>query len=166
MDGEWVSGFDFFRPMTELDLDWVLTVEQQCYDFPWSRRGFEQALDDGLAYIFCDAQQNTLGNACFLTVLDEVQLLNFCVAPKWQRQGVARCALQALQNHFRAASYQIMLLEVRVSNVAIGLYESLGFIKNGIRPDYYSAWDYQDGDLVKVREDALLMSCALQTPQK
>lgn len=153
--------YDFFRPMSELDIDWVLSVEQQAYDFPWTRRGFEQALDDGLAYVFCDVQQNKLGYACFLTVLDEVHLLNLCVAPKWQRQGVGRAALQALQDHFRMANFQIMLLEVRISNEAMGLYESLGFIRNGIRPNYYSAWDYQDGDLVKVREDALLMSCAL-----
>ncbi|PLA75509.1 ribosomal-protein-alanine N-acetyltransferase [Hydrogenovibrio sp. SC-1] len=158
-----MKGYDFFRPMTELDLDWVLSIEQQAYDFPWSRRGFEQALDDGLAYVFCDAQQHKLGYACFLTVLDEVHLLNFCVAPKCQRQGIGRVALQALQKHFCAANYQIMLLEVRVSNAAIGLYESLGFVQNGIRPNYYAAWDYQDGELVKVREDALLMSCALKT---
>lgn len=156
-----VTVFDHFRPMTELDLDWVLNIEQQAYDFPWTRRGFDQALDDGLAYVFCDTQQNKLGYACFLTVLDEVHLLNFCVAPKSQRQGVGRCALQGLQSHFRDANYQIMLLEVRVSNAAIDLYKSIGFVENGIRPNYYSAWDYRDGDLVEVREDALLMSCAL-----
>lgn len=156
-----MNDYDFFRPMTESDLDWVMTVEQQAYDFPWSRKGFEQALDDGLAYVFCDAQQTKLGYGCFLTVLDEVHLLNFCVAPKWQRKGVGRMAMRALQAHFRSSNYQIMLLEVRVSNGAIGLYQSLGFEKNGLRPNYYSAWDYQDGELVKVREDALLMSCAL-----
>jgi len=47
-----------------------------------------------------------------------------------------------------------LTLEVRVSNnSAISLYESEGFLKDAIRPDYYSG---------VVREDALLMSLLIK----
>jgi ribosomal protein S18 acetylase RimI-like enzyme len=47
-----------------------------------------------------------------------------------------------------------LTLEVRVSNnSAISLYESEGFLKDAIRPEYYSG---------VVREDALLMSLSIK----
>jgi len=147
--------------MTSSDLSWVLSVEQQAYDFPWSEQGFEKALDDGLAYLLCDIDQRPLGYACFLTVLDEAHLLNLCVAPKYARQGVAFAAMQALVDYFKSTNYQIMLLEVRESNSAVSLYQKLGFKENGIRPNYYKAMVYENGELVQGKEDAILMSLDL-----
>lgn len=147
--------------MTSADLSWVLSVEQQAYDFPWSEQGFEKALDDGLAYLVCDLDHHPLGYACFLTVLDEVHLLNFCVAPKYARQGIGFAAMQALIEYFKSADYQILLLEVRESNSAAHLYKKLGFEENGIRPNYYKAMVFEDDELVQGREDAILMSLSL-----
>ncbi|MBD3611144.1 MAG: ribosomal protein S18-alanine N-acetyltransferase, partial [Hydrogenovibrio crunogenus] len=141
--------------------DRVLSVEQQAYDYPWSEQGFEKALDDGLAYLLCDVDHRPLGYACFLTVLDEAHLLNFCIASKYVRQGVGFAAMQALIEYFKSADYQIMLLEVRESNSAVHLYKKLGFKENGIRPNYYKAMVYEGGELVQGREDAVLMSLNL-----
>lgn len=147
--------------MTSSDLSWVLSVEQQAYDYPWSEQGFEKALDDGLAYLLCDLDHRPLGYACFLTVLDEAHLLNFCVAPKYARQGVGYAAMLALIEYFKSADYHIMLLEVRESNSAVNLYKKLGFEENGIRPNYYKTLVYQEGELVQGKEDAILMSLNL-----
>lgn len=155
------DAFSFFRPMTEADLDWVMATELLAYDFPWSRSGFEKALDDGLSYVFCNSQQRLLGYAFFLTVLDEVHLLNFCVHPRFHRQGIGRCALASLMQHFTLTDYTRMLLEVRESNPAIALYQALGFQCDGVRRDYYRAQAFENGDWVEAREDAILMSCAL-----
>lgn len=149
--------------MTSSDLSWVLSVEQQAYDFPWSEQGFEKALDDGLAYLFCDIDHRPLGYACFLTVLDEAHLLNFCIAPKYARQGIGFKAMQALIDYFKSADYEIMLLEVRESNSAVYLYQKLGFEENGIRPNYYKAMVYEDGELKQGKEDAILMSLGLSS---
>ncbi len=151
--------------MDESDLDWVIRVETSAYGFPWSRQGFEKALDDGLSYVFCDANQQPLGYACFLSVLDEVHLLNVCVDPKFHRKGVGLDALKALLSHFKSADFAVMLLEVRQSNPAVQLYKKLGFVEDGVRPNYYpmtaSETASRNGKKVSEREDAILMSCRL-----
>lgn len=159
-----MSIFSYLRAMHEGDLNWVLDVEQKAYDFPWTRKGFENSLDQGLNYVFCDAEGNGLGYVCVLTVLDEAHILNLCVAPKYQKQGVARMALNSLRSKLQESGFKLLLLEVRVSNrAAISLYESFGFNRDGVRVNYYRCqeWDEVRGDLIETKEDAVLMSCIL-----
>lgn len=151
--------FSYLRPMDESDLDWVCATELLAYDFPWTRNGFVKALDDGLTYVFCDVNHQPLGYACSLAVVDEVHLLNFCVDPAMQGQGIGRAALEELCVHFKAANFSVMLLEVRVSNHAIQLYEKVGFKTDGVRPNYYPLKS-QSNNLKQAsqKEDAMLMS--------
>ncbi|WP_218644596.1 ribosomal protein S18-alanine N-acetyltransferase [Thiomicrorhabdus cannonii] len=154
----------YLRNMQESDLDWVLQIEQQAYDFPWSLQGFENSLDQGLNYIFCNADGEGLGYACVLTVLDEAHLLNLCVAPKFQGRGLGKQALQTLQSKLKESDFNIMFLEVRGSNeAALKLYERCGFNRDGVRANYYRCheWDEEKGALVETKEDAILMSCPL-----
>ncbi|MBD3754923.1 MAG: ribosomal protein S18-alanine N-acetyltransferase [Gammaproteobacteria bacterium] len=155
---------NYLRNMQESDLDWVLQIEQQAYDFPWSRQGFENSLDQGLNYIFCNADGEDIGYACVLTVLDEAHLLNLCIAPKFQGRGLGKQALQKLQGKLKESDFNIMFLEVRVSNdAALKVYERCGFNRDGVRPNYYSCheWDEAKGALIETKEDAILMSCPL-----
>ena len=56
-------------------------------------------------------------------------------------------------NQNKILGVKTFTLEVRVSNYsAINLYENIGFIKDAIRPNYYSG---------NPKEDALLMSLGL-----
>lgn len=151
--------FSYLRPMDESDLDWVCATELLAYEFPWTRKGFTKALDDGLSYVFCDVGHHPLGYACCLAVVDELHLLNFCVDPAEQGKGVGRAALEELCVHFKAANFAVMLLEVRVSNHAIQLYEKVGFKQDGIRPNYYPIKRKPDqASSTTPKEDAMLMS--------
>lgn len=137
--------------MDESDLLWVNATEMQAYDFPWTENGFIKAMDDGLCYVFCTLEDEPLGYACFITVLDELHLLNFCVSPDVHGQGIGQAAMLNLMAQFRESQYAMILLEVRVSNAAaIHLYEKVGFQIDGKRPNYYRT---HSG-----REDAILMS--------
>jgi [ribosomal protein S18]-alanine N-acetyltransferase len=70
------------------------------------------------------------------------------VDPDYQRRGIATRLLQRLFDVTRDDQRRGYTLEVRVSNEeAIGLYESLGFERQGIRRGYYT----------DNREDALIM---------
>lgn len=61
----------------------------------------------------------------------EVELLNLAVAEKARRQGVGRALVEAMTG-------KRIWLEVRVSNErAIRFYESLGFVRRGLRRNYY-----------------------------
>lgn len=137
--------------MDESDLIWVNATELVAYEFPWTENGFIKAMDDGVCYIFSDVEDNPLGYACFIMVVDELHLLNFCISPEYQGQKIGQAAMQALLAHFKSFDYRVMLLEVRASNEsALHLYQKVGFKVDGMRPNYYRA---KEG-----KEDAILMS--------
>ena len=149
------------RNMDQSDLESVLAIEQRCYDFPWSEKGFENSLDRGLNYVFCRDSDEVIGYACCLTVLDEVELLNFCISPAFQGKGVGRKALETLLSRLQEGCYRIIFLEVRDSNeVGRRLYSGSGFGEDGVRKHYYRCrqWDDERQMLVEGKEDAILMS--------
>lgn len=141
----------FLRLMDESDLDWVVEVEQRVHCVPWSRKGFEQSLSDGLSFVISDAQDARLGYLVCMPVLDEVHLLNIAVDQPHQGKGVAQYAVTALIERIKGTVYQRVLLEVRESNqVARYLYQKLGFQSDGVRKGYYQT--------PTGREDAQLLS--------
>lgn len=149
------SEFSYLRVMLQSDLPEVLNIEQGAYLFPWSQKGFENSLDQGLNYLFCDIEDRVLGYCCLLTVLDEAHLLNFCVRSECQGQGLAKPAFYKLQQQLLEASFRVILLEVRQSNrKARKLYQQLGFVQDGVRKNYYVS---EDG-----KEDAILMSLQMR----
>lgn len=144
----------FLRIMDETDLDWVVAVEQRVHCVPWSRKGFEQSLNDGLSFMITDRQDTRLGYLVCMPVLDEVHLLNIAVDHSHQGEGVAQMALIALVSRLSGTDYRQILLEVRESNqVARHIYRKLGFQNDGLRKDYYPT---STG-----RENAQLMSLVL-----
>jgi ribosomal-protein-alanine N-acetyltransferase len=160
-----LSKFSYLQVLQDADLPWIMSVEQRAYDFPWTLKGFESSLDQGLNYLFQSEDNQSLGYCCVLPVLDEATLLNVCVAPECQGKGVARQALQQIFEKLRSNGFNIVFLEVRTSNVpAIKLYQSLGFSEDGLRKGYYRAqvWDEVSMELIEEREDAILMSFSLR----
>jgi len=144
------------RKMILADLDEVLLIEQDVHAHPWTRGNFTDALtSDNLCYMYED-EENIVGYAVLLPVVDEVELLNISIAAKHQRKGLGRKMLGELMKIALGMNLRRMLLEVRISNIpAFGLYNDAGFRKIGLRRDYYVA---DNG-----REDAIVMECLLGT---
>ncbi|AXQ14995.1 hypothetical protein AYI72_19985 [Shewanella algae] len=144
------------RALKADDLDEMMEIEQLAHEFPWSEATlgscfgrFYRAL--GL-YLGPELQ-----GFCLLQVLfEEATLMNICIAPAAQGQGLGRQLLQAAIELLKETGVERLLLEVRVGNAAaIALYRRLGFIETGSRADYYQA---KEG-----REDALLMELSLHS---
>lgn len=149
----------YLQQMTEQQLPQVFANEQVAYEFPWSLKGFENALDHGLNYVILNKDDVVIGHVCLLPVLDEITLMNLCVAPEFQRQGVAAWALRNLLGRLADAGYRHMFLEVRESNhPARSLYQALGFQEDGVRKNYYPSWTEIEGQKVLGKEHAVLMS--------
>lgn len=147
--------------MEEFDLPMVMQIEERAYDYPWTLSGFEKSLDQGLNYVFCKEDAQILGYCCILPVLDEAHLLNICISPDYQRQGLAKQAMLKLFTLLKESQFNIVFLEVRVSNIAaLNLYKQLGFTEDGVRKDYYrsQAWCEERNQLIDSKEDAVLMS--------
>ncbi|MBV8259807.1 MAG: ribosomal protein S18-alanine N-acetyltransferase [Paraburkholderia sp.] len=142
----------YLSPMTESDLDEVAVVERLAYEFPWSRGNFEDSLRNGYYGLCMRHVTGTLIGYCVLMpVVDEMHLLNLCVAPQAQGAGAGLGMLREAVRIARSQGLEGLLLEVRPSNHrAIRLYEQFGFVTIGRRKNYYPARHHS-------REDALVM---------
>ena len=142
----------YLSPMTESDLDEVAIIERSAYEFPWSRGNFEDSLRNGYYGLCMRHVTGTLIGYCVLMpVVDEMHLLNLCVAPQAQGVGAGLTMLREAVRIARTQGLEGLLLEVRPSNHrAIRLYEQFGFVTIGRRKNYYPARHHS-------REDALVM---------
>ncbi|MEO8573988.1 MAG: ribosomal protein S18-alanine N-acetyltransferase [Pyrinomonadaceae bacterium] len=78
----------------------------------------------------------------------EAELLNIGTAPDFQRQGVGSTLIEEFCAICLQRRVSMIWLEVRASNLkAIYFYKSHGFIKKGIRPNFYSN-PIEDADLM------------------
>lgn len=142
----------YLSQMTESDLDEVAAIERTAYDFPWSRGNFEDSLRNGY-YGLCMRHVTgaLIGYCVLMPVVDEMHLLNLCVAPEAQGAGAGLTLLREAVRIAQAQGLEGMLLEVRPSNHrAIRLYEQFGFVTIGRRKNYYPARHH-------TREDAIVM---------
>ena len=142
----------YLTPMTEADLDEVAAVEKLAYEFPWSRGNFQDSLRNGYYGVCLRHVTGTLIGYCVLMpVVDEMHLLNLCVAPAAQRAGAGLTLLREAVRITRTEKLEGVLLEVRPSNPrAVALYERFGFAAIGRRKNYYPARH-------RTREDAIVM---------
>ena len=147
-----------FRPMTDMDLDEVLEIENVIYNFPWSQVIFHDCLRVGYC---CWVMENKCGDIEGYGVMSvasgECHILNLCVQPQAQGIGLGGRLLEYLLDVARMHGADTAFLEVRPSNeIAKNLYLNSGFNEVGMRRDYYPA---RDG-----REDAIIMAYSLREP--
>jgi len=138
-------------PMHSSHLLQVMEIEMRAYPFPWTEAIFRDCLKAAYSgWVLVDEFGIVRAYALMSMAVGEAHVLNLCVDPVHQREGLGRLLLEHLMRIARAAFMTIMLLEVRRSNkAAIGLYEGAGFQRLGLRKGYYPAVDG--------REDALLL---------
>ncbi len=138
-----------------LKIDQLFALDQQCFPDHWSKSQWQTYLlksDRYPCFTLLNGDQ-LIGFALYQRLLDEVELLRIGVVPEQRGQGWASQLLSAHLTQFASEGVTRVMLEVRVSNeAAIHLYESTGFIREGVRKNYYPLID-QAG-----REDAVLMS--------
>jgi [ribosomal protein S18]-alanine N-acetyltransferase len=131
------------------DLNAIDAIEQRAYRTPWSRSMFasELAKSSSISLGAFDGEQ-LVGYVVNSRYVDAWHVMNVAVDPDHQRRGIATRLLEHLFELTREDQRRGYTLEVRVSNQeAIGLYENLGFVRQGLRRGYYT----------DNREDALIM---------
>ena len=151
------------RALTGADLDAVMRVEMQAYDFPWTRGNFLDSLSAGYwaHALFHESAESPVQSSGLLAYawamagVGEVHLLNITVARCSWGRGYAHFLLDQLVAWSQEIHAENLWLEVRPSNSrAIALYEHYGFKNIAFRPHYYPT-------LTGRREDAMVMSFKL-----
>lgn len=148
-------------PMTTQQLDTVLEIEKQAYDFPWTRGNFIDSLAAGYpCQVLYGARGELLGYFVAMEGVEEMHLLNITVTSAARGQGHARFMLDELCSEARRRQAPQLWLEVRESNGrARAIYERYGFAAVGVRRAYYPA---SRSTHASGREDAVVMSLMLK----
>lgn len=141
----------WFRRMTLGDVERVMKVEEEVYEFPWTDKIFSDCIRVGYYCWLALQRQNIVGHAVISVTAGESHMLNLSIATEYQRRGYGKQFIEFLIEEAQTKQAQTMLLEVRPSNTAaINCYNAAGFNEIGSRKDYYPA---PEG-----REDALLFA--------
>ncbi len=143
------------RKMRIEDLPAVMEIEAKSYNFPWSEAIFKDCLKS-LSYScwVCNEQDRVVGFSIVSMAVGEAHIMNICVDPGIQKQGVGSKLLENMIELARKKA-ETIFLEVRPSNkVAIALYKKRGFNEIGIRKGYYPV---ENGR----REDAVMLALDL-----
>jgi ribosomal-protein-alanine N-acetyltransferase len=137
------------RPLGLSDLNSIDAIERRAYRTPWSRSMFASELAKASSICLGAWEGDQLvGYIVNSRYVDAWHVMNVAVNPDYQRRGIATRLLERLFELTRDDQRRGYTLEVRVSNAdAISLYETLGFVRQGIRRAYYT----------DNREDALIM---------
>lgn len=132
--------FMVFRPMVEQDLPGIMLVEGAAYEFPWAEGVFRDCLRVGYCCWVLEMEDVIVAHSVMSVAAGESHILNLCVHPASQNNGLGKEMLNHLLDLARQHRAEIIFLEVRPSNkVAIKLYQGAGFDEVGIRTDYYPA---------------------------
>lgn len=128
--------------IVEMTADHVIQIaqlERECFSDPWSQNSIASELENPLSYWLVAMAGNVVaGYVGSQTVLGESDMMNLAVRGEFRRQGVARDLVLALIDGLSQRGSHCLTLEVRESNTpARKLYEKLGFVQVGIRPNYY-----------------------------
>ena len=139
-------------PMAERHLTALEAIEKACFHAPWSEKMLREELGKGI-FLVAERDGQTVGYVGCQTVLDEGYITNVAVSPDCRRQGIARMLIDTLTAQAREHGLAFVTLEARASNApAIALYEGAGFVRVGVRKNFYTA----------PSEDAVLMTLFLK----
>jgi len=139
--------------VTQSDIDDIVTIENESFQFAWKRETFENELNNEFSrFYIAKVKGIPAGFIMYWDIPYEIHLINIAVRPQFRRQGIASRMLSDMIEYARVNSKDIITLEVRVSNkVAISFYKKFGFKELFVREKYYV-----DND-----EDAIVMELLL-----
>jgi len=104
----------------------------------WSLEAYAQLLEGPSRAFVLSEQLRIIGFIALRVIADEAEILNLAVLPESRRQGWGSRLLAAAEQHARSRGARSLFLEVRESNSpAIRFYENQGFVRSGLRPNYY-----------------------------
>ena len=86
----------WIQPLAEPDLDAVVAIENELYEFPWTTGNFRDSLAAGYSCWSCGYTDGLLGYAVMMLGAGEAHLLNLSVAAPMQRSGYGARLLEHL----------------------------------------------------------------------
>jgi len=140
--------------MESKHIDDVVEIEKAAFPSPWTRGMYSQEIELECFNSYVLTVDNVV--AAYIsswTVLDECTINKIACRPDNRRRGYSTMLLNHLIKKVSGNCVKDLLIEVRESNdIAMAFYKKSGFIKKGLRKEYYS----------DTKEDAILMSLDIE----
>lgn len=138
------------RKMQKEDIPQMAEIAAASFTDPWTEKGFTEALQmESACFLVAVEGENVMGYCGCYMAADEAEIVNVAVREDCRKQGIADKLLMELTAYGNEHGVSRFYLEVRVSNeAAIHLYEKHGFIRQGVRKDFYK----------DIHEDAYVMN--------
>lgn len=137
----------------------TLLAEIYAEAFPASRPWHAEEFDTFLQSPFCFVKGDQYGFSLGRVTVDEAELLTIAVRPSAQGQGFGHKWLSGFEQGAHHKGAVTAFLEVAADNApARALYDRAGYIRQNLRPNYYTR---SDGN----RIDALVMARELTQGQ-
>ena len=113
-------------------------IEAETFTEPWSAEALKLLTTaEYPSFAICEGDALVAYVGTSLS-LDELQILTVAVDAKARRRGFAGELMGALDEYAKANGIVMISLEVRESNVAaISLYEKYGYVRAGVRKNFY-----------------------------
>ena len=149
------------RAFTADDAPFAATLAARVFSRPWSAAQYvAEAAADDRDYLVAELDGDPVGYAGAWDAPDITHVMTVAVASHARRRGVARRLVTELIERSRARGASAWTLEVRADEPAARrLYDQLGFVEVGRRPDYYVDLGTGPGtDAGGRRVDAVLMT--------
>lgn len=127
------------REMQPQDVAAVTALEESCFSMPWKRHDFEEILTNpDRIYLVAESDNRIIGGCMLTMITGEGDVSNVAVNEAYRGQHIATALIQELLYYGEEKGIADFTLEVREQNhIAIRLYESVGFVSEGIRPNFY-----------------------------
>lgn len=130
------------------------SVHKTSFPAPWSVESFSGLLKmENVTVTLLEGEPNQVVGLLFSQVLvDEAEILTFCVAPQFRRRGWGLKMLTRLCDDLRRKKVYAVFLEVAMENDgARGFYKAFGFQSIAKRKNYYSKKGrHYDADVMKI----------------
>lgn len=138
-----------YRQMCQADVPFISRLEEETFSMPWSPDDFlDMIRKEDARYYVAEEDGRLLGGCGVLLIVGEGSITNVVIAPEARNRGIGTGLLRYMMEEGKKDGLTAYTLEVRVSNApAIHVYEKLGFVSEGIRPNFYE----------KPTEDAMIM---------
>ena len=133
-----------YRAANAFDLPVFVSLDKDLFPYsPWSASQYKEEFSSPTRHfvVALNEQQNIIGYAgVFAPGQAEADILTVGVVPEYRGKGIAKALMALLTDWANAQGSTAMMLEVKTDNhEAIGLYESLGYLKLNVRKDYFGA---------------------------
>lgn len=127
------------RKMQKSDLQEVCKIEKDNFSLPWSEKSFIESMErNDTVFLTALAGEEVAGYIGCYCIAGTGEITNVAVKDTCRRRGIGAMLLEGLYKAGETLDTREFFLEVRESNeAAISLYSRQGFVKEGIRKNFY-----------------------------